>query len=60
MITYEEFEVEVTPGEGDLFDVSVRSSEGDGKHHMVLPFTLADLVGVVHGVLLGTSAACLR
>ena len=50
MITYEEFEVEVTPGEGDLFDVSVRSSEGDGKHHMVLPFTLADLVGVVHGV----------
>src|SRR5207237_468493 len=25
-------------------------SEGDGKHHMALPFTLTDLVGVVHGV----------
>jgi hypothetical protein len=38
------------PGVDGRFDVRVASDEGEGKSHMTLPFTLADLVGVVYGV----------
>jgi hypothetical protein len=49
-MNYLDLAVQILPGVDGRFDVRVASDEGEGKSHMTLPFTLADLVGVVYGV----------
>jgi hypothetical protein len=49
-MNYLDLAVQILPGADGRFDVRVASDEGEGKSDMALPFTLADLVGVVHGV----------
>jgi hypothetical protein len=47
---YLELTAQITPGDAGAFRVYVRSCAGEGEGQMKLPFGLADLAGVVHGV----------
>ena len=49
-MNYLDLAVQISPGADGRFDIRAASDEGEGKSHMALPFMLADLVGVVHGV----------
>ena len=42
--------VQILPNAPGKFDVRVSSEQGEAKSNLVLPFKLADLAGVVHGV----------